>query len=318
MRRDRPAVPEQPGSACGPGSSGSLAPGIHRQTSVPIDQRSAEEQRFGCQPSPSGECRMRWTPPADGIDVPAWKRGAATKAGDVHMQVTTIGLDIAKNVFQVHGADRQRPCGSQEEADALQGARVLRQPAALPRWARGLRRRPLLGTSADPARARGPADGAAVRQALRQDQQARRRRRRGDLRSGAAARHAVRGGQDEHQQSMLMLHRIRDRLVAERTAAINAIRGHMTEFGMVTAQRARGDGRDPIDYRRPGRRASHTAGAGTADACRWSSARASKEKIAELDTRVGRLARGTANCRRLSDDPRGRPDRCHRRARRGR
>jgi hypothetical protein len=25
--------------------------------------------------------------------------------GAVHMQVTTIGLDIAKNVFQVHGID---------------------------------------------------------------------------------------------------------------------------------------------------------------------------------------------------------------------
>jgi transposase len=34
-----------------------------------------------------------------------------------------------------------------------------------------------------------------------------------------------------------MLHRIRDRLVAER---INAIRGHMAEFGMVAAQRDAG------------------------------------------------------------------------------
>ena len=25
--------------------------------------------------------------------------------GAVHMQITTIGLDIAKNVFQVHGID---------------------------------------------------------------------------------------------------------------------------------------------------------------------------------------------------------------------
>ena len=31
----------------------------------------------------------------------------ATKShqGAVHMQITTIGLDIAKNVFQVHGID---------------------------------------------------------------------------------------------------------------------------------------------------------------------------------------------------------------------
>ena len=44
---------------------------------------------------------------------------------------------------------------------------------------------------------------------------------------------------DEQQQSLLMLHRIRDRLIAERTGTINAIRGHMAEFGMVAAQRGR-------------------------------------------------------------------------------
>ena len=27
--------------------------------------------------------------------------------GDVHMQITTIGLDLAKNVFQVHGVDSE-------------------------------------------------------------------------------------------------------------------------------------------------------------------------------------------------------------------
>src|SRR4051794_33102898 len=51
---------------------------------------------------------MGWTPPADGIEVPAWKWCATTtKAGDVRMQITTVGLDIAKNLFQVHGADAQ-------------------------------------------------------------------------------------------------------------------------------------------------------------------------------------------------------------------
>ena len=59
MRRDRPAAPEQPGSACGPGSGGSSAPGIRRQTCAPIDREAAEEQRFGCQPSPSGECQIK-------------------------------------------------------------------------------------------------------------------------------------------------------------------------------------------------------------------------------------------------------------------
>src|SRR5512147_1796646 len=52
---------------------------------------------------------MGWTPPSDsGIDVPEWKchrplesKGAST------MQITTIGIDLAKNVFQVHGVNER-------------------------------------------------------------------------------------------------------------------------------------------------------------------------------------------------------------------
>ena len=32
--------------------------------------------------------------------------------GAVHMQISTIGLDIAKNVFQVHGIDATERVGS--------------------------------------------------------------------------------------------------------------------------------------------------------------------------------------------------------------
>ena len=44
----------------------------------------------------------------------------------------------------------------------------------------------------------------------------------------------------ETQQALLMLHRIRDRLVAERTGTISAVRGHMAEFGIVAARRGPG------------------------------------------------------------------------------
>jgi hypothetical protein len=33
--------------------------------------------------------------------------------GAVHMQITTIGLDIAKNVFQVHGIDAAEKSSSE-------------------------------------------------------------------------------------------------------------------------------------------------------------------------------------------------------------
>ena len=42
--------------------------------------------------------------PSDGIDVPRW-RGLATEEEAPMSKVSTIGLDLAKNVFQVHGAD---------------------------------------------------------------------------------------------------------------------------------------------------------------------------------------------------------------------
>jgi transposase len=40
----------------------------------------------------------------------------------------------------------------------------------------------------------------------------------------------------EEQQSMLMIHRTRDLLVRQRTAAVNALRGHLAEFGIVAAK----------------------------------------------------------------------------------
>jgi len=47
---------------------------------------------------------MGWTPPPDdGIDVPQWKcQQPLEPEGASTMQITTVGLDLAKNVFQVH------------------------------------------------------------------------------------------------------------------------------------------------------------------------------------------------------------------------
>jgi transposase len=42
------------------------------------------------------------------------------------------------------------------------------------------------------------------------------------------------------QQATLMPHRLRDRLVGQRRATINALRGHLTELGIVAALRQAG------------------------------------------------------------------------------
>src|SRR3954453_3704920 len=44
----------------------------------------------------------------------------------------------------------------------------------------------------------------------------------------------------EGQQALLMLHRVREQLLKQRTATINALRAHLAEFGIVAAQRRTG------------------------------------------------------------------------------
>ena len=52
---------------------------------------------------------MQWTAPAPGIEV----RRRITHEEAVHMQVSTIGLDLAKNVLQVHGINANENGSSQ-------------------------------------------------------------------------------------------------------------------------------------------------------------------------------------------------------------
>lgn len=46
----------------------------------------------------------------------------------------------------------------------------------------------------------------------------------------------------EEQQSVLMLHRVRELLIRQRTMLVNALRGHLAEFGIVTRQGTAGVG----------------------------------------------------------------------------
>jgi hypothetical protein len=64
--------------------------------------------------------------------------------GAIDMQVTTIGLDIAKNVFQIHGI-RGREGRRSEATSAQPGAGVLQGTAAVPYRHGGMRHGPLLG-----------------------------------------------------------------------------------------------------------------------------------------------------------------------------
>ena len=50
---------------------------------------------------------MGWAPPfCNGIYVPDWRSHHQSKRKEPEMNVTRLGLDLAKNVFQIHGVDR--------------------------------------------------------------------------------------------------------------------------------------------------------------------------------------------------------------------
>ena len=148
-------------------------------------------------------------------------------------EVITIGIDLAKNVFQVHGVDA---AGAVAVRRQLRRAQVLpffkKQPPCLVgmeacatahHWARQLIElghevkltpptyvKPYVKRSKNDA-----ADAAAICEAVT----------RPTMRFVSVKGTA--------QQGVLMLHRTRELLVRQRTMMINAMRAHMAEFGIV-------------------------------------------------------------------------------------
>ena len=60
-------------------------------------------------------------------------------------EITTIGLDLAKHVFQVHGVDANGANCCAQATAACTGAGVLQPVAALPNWAGSVYDGTLLG-----------------------------------------------------------------------------------------------------------------------------------------------------------------------------
>ena len=155
------------------------------------------------------------------------------------METTTIGLDIAKRVFQVHGADAS---GRAVLRRKLQRSEVLAFFKSLSpclvgieacgtahHWARevaalGHEVRLLPAGYVKPYVKRGKTD-AADAEAICE----------------AVTRPSMRAVpvKSAEQQAALLLHRTRDLLVRQRTMLINAVRGHMAEFGIVAPQGAK-------------------------------------------------------------------------------
>ena len=80
--------------------------------------------------------------------------------------ITTIGFDIAKSVFQVHGVDAAGQVIVRRQLSP--GHSVFPEASAMPGWHRGVRLISLLVARAPSPWSQGAADATGLREALRQ------------------------------------------------------------------------------------------------------------------------------------------------------
>jgi transposase len=209
-------------------------------------------------------------------------------------QVTTVGIDLAKNVFAVHGIDGK---GVTVLRRSVGRSRLVELVAGLPRCLIGME----ACSGAHEWARRFQALGHTVRLMAPKFVAPYRKSGKNDGNDAEAICEAVRRPnmrfvpvKSTEQQALLTLHRVRQGFVEERTATINRIRGLMSEFGVVLPQRA-------VEVRR---------GAGTAAEALPTLARRGIEdllshlrtldaRIDEYDRELDRLARSAEAPRRL-------------------
>jgi len=218
------------------------------------------------------------------------------------MSIITVGIDLAKNIFAVHGVNE---AGKPELVKPkVARADLLPMIANLPpcligmeactgahHWAR------LFQQHGHTVRLIAPKFVTPYRMSGK--------RGKNDAADAAAICEAVTRPQmrfvpikDEHQQATLTLHRTRQGFVEERTALYNRIRGLIAEFGVVLPQKVE--------------RLRHEIGAHLEELPGWanlcvgdmvSHADRLNERIHEYDQAIAEIAREDARCRRLMQLP---------------
>ncbi len=151
------------------------------------------------------------------------------------MNITRMGIDLAKNVFQLHGVDKHEKVVFRKQ---LKRAQMLEMFANKPPmligieacggshyWARELTK---LGHT---VKAMAPQHVKAYVKSQKND------KRDAEAICEAVSRPTMRfvAIKTEDQQDMQAIHRVRDRLVKARTALVNEVRGLLAEYGIVIA-----------------------------------------------------------------------------------
>ena len=151
-------------------------------------------------------------------------------------EVSTIGLDIAKSVFQVHGVDG---AGAVVIRKRISRSKMLEFFAELPPC--------LVGIEACPSAHHWGRElqtlGHTVKLMPPSYVKAYLKRSKNDANDAAAICEAVTRPsmrfvpiKTKEQQTALILHRTRQLLVRQRTMLSNALRGHLAELGIVSAK----------------------------------------------------------------------------------
>jgi transposase len=216
--------------------------------------------------------------------------------------VTTIGLDIAKSVFQVHGIDAE---GKVVVRRQLKRRYVLAFFQKLPSCLVGIE----ACASSHHWSRELQALGHAVRLMPAAYVKPYVKRQKNDAADAEAICEAVTRAnmrfvetKTREQQSCLMLHRTRHLFIRQQTAVINAIRAHLAEFGIVApvgrngVEELLGVVADPNDKRVPEIARACIAALGA-------QLRALKAQILEFDRRIVAWHRSNETSKRLDALP---------------
>jgi transposase len=214
------------------------------------------------------------------------------------MKITRIGLDLAKNVFQVHGVDRQEKKVLSRQLRRAQMLGFFRDlPACLigmeacasaHYWARELM-----------------AMGHSVRLIAPQFVKPYVKGNKNDANDAQAICEAVSRPhmrfvpvKTREQQDIQALHRIRSELVHQRTAKVNQIRGLLGEYGLIVAQGVAALRRQLPILLADGDNGLQAAFRGLLNGLREDLVYLD-ERVSQLDTSIQQIARDNASTRRL-------------------